>query len=107
MPTKESLLYDFSSISVMYLFQLVFVVLLVYCKFSIYTGCPPKKLALFDLMYRKNYKSYCTHISFIVFIKCYVLFRYTMPCTRETIKHKLFDLLLIEAYSKGERRPTL
>ena len=50
MPTKESLLYDFSSISVMYLFQLVFVVLLVYCKFSIYTGCPPKKLALFDLM---------------------------------------------------------
>ena len=26
---------------------------------------------------------------------------------RETIKPKLFDLLLIEAYSKGERRPTL
>ena len=31
---------------------------------------------------------------------------YTMSCT-ETTKPKLFDLLLIEAYSKGERRPTL
>ena len=26
---------------------------------------------------------------------------------RENIKAKLFDLLLIEAYSKGERGPTL
>jgi hypothetical protein len=33
-------------------------------------------------------------------------FTYTMSCTGNQ-KNKLFDLLLIEAYSKGERRPTL
>jgi hypothetical protein len=33
-------------------------------------------------------------------------FTYTMSCTGNQ-KTKLFDLLLIEAYSKGERRPTL
>jgi hypothetical protein len=55
-----------------------------------------------------NEKHNCWINNLFIRLRKYVLFHiYNVLHAGTTIKPKLFDLLLIEAYSKGERRPTL